>query len=125
MFVGKKMVSSHTYLGVFFVVPSVFSRQQQPVDFTGEVFHSQKNGPTDFGKFCRLKLEKPSSHKENTSEGESFQSLLSVPAQELAEGLEGLLNLPFLENSTKRTRFEAYQDSSSKQVIRIFICLQY
>ena len=87
------------------MVPSVFNRKQQPVDFTGEVFHSQKNGPTDFGKFRRLKLKKPSSHKENTSEGESFQSLLSLPAQEATEGLEGLLNLPFLENSTKRIRF--------------------
>ena len=77
----------------------------KPVDFAGEVFHSQKNGPTDFGRFHRLKLKKPSSHKENTSERESFQSMQSLPAQEAAEGLEGLLNLPFLEDSTKRTRF--------------------
>ena len=87
------------------MVPSVFSRQQQPVDFAGEVFHSQKNGPADFRKFHRLKLKKRSSQKENTSEGESFQSLLSLPAQEVAEGLEGLSILPFLENSTKRRRF--------------------
>ena len=47
---------------------------------------------------------KPSCHKENTSERESFQSLQSLAAQE-AEGLEGLLNLPFFEDSTKRTGF--------------------
>ena len=93
------------------MVPSVFSRQHRilkPVDFAGEVFHSQKNEPTNFGRFRRLQLKnealKPSCHKENTSERESFQSLRSFPAQE-AEGLEGLLNLPFLENSTKRTGF--------------------
>ena len=80
----------------------------KPVDFAGEVFHSQKNEPTDFGRFRRLQLKKealkPSCHKENTSERESFQSLRSLPAQE-AKGLEGLLNLPFLEDSTKRTGF--------------------
>ena len=80
----------------------------KPVDFAGEVFHSQKNGPTDFGRFRRPQLKnealKPSCHKENISERESFQSLRSLPAQE-AEGLEGLLNLPFLEDRTKRTGF--------------------
>ena len=53
----------------------------------------------------RRTLEKSSSHKEITSERESFQSMRSLPAQEVAEGLEGLLNLPFLEDDTKRTRF--------------------
>ena len=52
------------------------------VDFTGEVSHSQKNGPSDFGRFRRLQLKnealKPSCHKENTSERESFQSLRSL-----------------------------------------------
>ena len=47
---------------------------------------------------------KPICHKENTSERESFQSLQSLPAKE-SEGLEGFLNLPFLEDSTKRTGF--------------------
>ena len=45
---------------------------------------------------------KPSCHFENTSERESFQSQRSPPARE-AEGLEGLPNLLFLEDSTKRT----------------------
>ena len=80
----------------------------KPVDFACEVFHSQKNGSTDFGRFRRLQLKnealKLSYHKENTSKRESFQSLRSLPAQE-TEGLEGLLNLPFLEDSTKRTGF--------------------
>ena len=66
------------------------------------------NGPTDFGRFRRLQLKdealKPSCHKENTSERESFQSLRSLPAQE-AEGLEGLLTLSFLEDNIKRTGF--------------------
>ena len=51
---------------------------------------------------------KPSCHKENTSERGCFQSLRSLPAQE-AEGLESLLILPFLEDSTKRKDLEAYQ----------------
>ena len=67
--------------------------------------HSQKNGPTGFWRFRRLTLEKPSSHKEITSERESFQSMRSLPAQEVAESFGGLLNLPFLEDGTKRTRF--------------------
>ena len=79
----------------------------KPADFAGEVFHSQKNGPADFGRFRRLQLKnealKPSCHKETTSEQESFQSLQRLPAQEA--GLEGLLNLPFLEDSIKRTGF--------------------
>ena len=92
------------------MVSSIFSRQQLnsetlPADFAGEVFHSQKNGPTGFGRFRKLTLEKPSSHKEITSELETFQSMRSLPAQEVAEGLEDLLNLPFFEDSTKRTRF--------------------
>ena len=61
-----------------------------------------------FGMFRRLQLKnevlRPSCHKENTSERESFQSLRSLPAQE-AESFEGLLNLPFSEDSTKRTGF--------------------
>ena len=105
MLVGKKMVSSHTYLGCILCGTFCFSRQQQPADFADKIFHSQKNGPSDFGKFHRRKLKKASSHKENTSEGESFHSLLSLPAQETTEGLKGLLNLPFLENSTKTKRF--------------------
>ena len=80
----------------------------KPVDFASEVFHSQKNERTDFGRFRMLQLKnealKPSCHKENTSERESFQSLRSLPAQE-AEGLEGLINLPVFEDCTKRTGF--------------------
>ena len=40
---------------------------------------------------------------ENTSERESSQSLRSLPASE-AEVFEGLLNLPFLEDRTKKIR---------------------
>ena len=80
----------------------------KPVDFAGEVFHSEKNGCADFGTIFRLQLKnealKPSCHKENTSKRESFQSLRSLPAQE-TEGLQGLLNLPFLKDSTKRAEF--------------------
>ena len=50
---------------------------------------------------------KPSCHKENTSERESFQSLRSLPAKE-AEGLEGLLNLLFLEDSIKAVFFGTF-----------------
>ena len=99
------------HLGRILLVPSVFSRQQlnsEASRLRRQIFHSQKNGPTDFGRFRRLQLKnealKPSCHKENTSERESFQSLRSLPAQE-AESLEGLLNLPFLEDNTKRTGF--------------------
>ena len=99
------------YFGRILLVPSVFSRQQlnsETSRFAGEVFHSRKNGPTDFGRFRRLQLKnealKPSCHKENTSERESFQSLRSLPAQK-EESLEGFLNIPFLEDSTKRGGF--------------------
>ena len=90
-------------MGVFFwyLLSSVDnSRILKPVDFTGEVFHAKRNEPTDFGRIRRLLLKKealkPSCHKENTPERESFQSMRSLPAQE-AEDLEGLLNLPFFE----------------------------
>ena len=47
-------------------------------------------------------------HKQNTSERESLQSLRSVPAHEV-EGLQGLLNVLFLESKrigrNRRTEF--------------------
>ena len=75
-------------LGCILLVPSVFSRKQL-------------NSETS-----RLRRRSFPFPKEwaYTSERESFQSLRSLSAQE-AEGLEGLLNLPFLEDSTKRTGF--------------------
>ena len=89
------------------MVPSGFGRQLLNSE-TAEVFHSQKNGPTDFGRFRRLQLEndafKPSCDQEYASERDFLQSLRSLPADE-AEGLEGLLNLAFLEDSTRRTGF--------------------
>ena len=74
---------------VFILVPSVLvdnSSLRKPVDFTGKVFYSQKNGHSIFGRFRRPQLEnevfKPRCHQENKSEGESLQSLRSLPAHE-------------------------------------------
>ena len=56
------------YQGRILLVPSVDNSWiLKPADLTGEVFHSQKNEPIDFGRFRRLQLKnkalKPSCHK--------------------------------------------------------------
>ena len=62
--------------------------------------------PTIFRRFLRLRLRnkafKTNLRDENTSEGESLES---VPAHE-AKALKGLLNLSFLEDNIKRTGFQ-------------------
>ena len=95
-------------LGRILLVPYVFSRKQLNSE-TSKLrrwsFPFPKEWVYWFRRFRRLQLKsealKPSCHEENTSERESFRSL---PAKE-EEGLEGLLSLPFLEDSTKRTGF--------------------
>ena len=113
------------HLGGIILVPSIFGRQQlnsETSRVSKRCFPSQKHGTTFFGRFRRLQLTgeafKPSCLWENTSERECLQSLRSLPAHE-AEGLEGLLNLPFLEDSTKRTGFRSLpkiEDSLPKTV---------
>ena len=85
-------------LGRILLGPSVFSRQQLNSERMSLPIWEGFVGSIKSGAL------KPSYHKENTSERESFQSLRSLPAQE-AEGLAGLLNLPFLEDSIKQTGF--------------------
>ena len=50
--------------------------------------------------------------KKITSERVSFQSMRSLPAQEVAEGLKGLLNLPTYRfwKTVPKEEFEAYQN---------------
>ena len=91
-----------TYQVRILLVSSVFSRQQLNSE-TSRLRRRSFSFPKEWAYRFRnvSKVLKLSCHKENTSERESFQSLRSLPAQE-AEGLEGLLKLPFLEDSTKR-----------------------
>ena len=56
--------------------------------------------------------------KKITSERVSFQSMRSLSAQEVAEGLKGLLNLRtyrFWKTVSKEQDFEAYQNRRQRQ----------
>ena len=82
------------------------------MDLAGEVSHSRKNDPAVLGRFRRLQLENDTLSQvfiKKTYQNEKSCKVCKVFQLRKAEGLEGLLDLPFLEDSTKRTRFETYQ----------------
>ena len=60
------------------------------------------------GSNLKTRLSQDKLLQEITSERESLRSLWSLSAQE-AESLEGPLNLPVLDDSTKVQDFEAYR----------------
>ena len=64
---------------ILLVVSSVFGRQLlnlKPVDFAGEDFHSQKNGPTIFGSL-KVRLSSPVVTKK-TDQSENLCQVLGV-----------------------------------------------
>ena len=110
--VSEKMVSLQTLFRAYCFGTFCFQQNSEtsPADFAGEVFHSQKNGPTGFGRFRRRRptLEKPSSHKENyirTSILSKYAKPSSWRSCRRFERPSKPTDLPFLEDSTKRTRF--------------------